>query len=80
MMSVVQPAYHCGPNGGQGSFLPSASRRFSCVLVLATVGQSVSLCVPSCIHAHVSKAHNSLVRQLDGLGSVKVDLDVRSVK
>lgn len=36
MMSVVHPAYHCGPNGGQGSFLPSASRRLSCVLVLAT--------------------------------------------
>lgn len=35
MMSVVQPAYHCGPNGGQGSFLPSASRRFSCVRVFA---------------------------------------------
>lgn len=37
MMSVVQPAYHCGPNGGQGSFLPSARRRLSCVLVFATV-------------------------------------------
>lgn len=36
MMSVVHPAYHCGPNGGHGSFLPSASRRLSCVLVLAT--------------------------------------------
>lgn len=36
MMSVVHPAYHCGPNGGHGSFCPSASRRFSCVLVLAT--------------------------------------------
>jgi len=37
MMSVVQPAYHCAPNGGHGSFLPAASRRFSCVRVLATV-------------------------------------------
>ena len=34
--SVVHPAYHARPNGGQGSFLPSASRRFSCVRVLAT--------------------------------------------
>jgi len=40
MMSVVQPAYHCEPKGGHGSFLPSASRRFSCVLVLATVTSS----------------------------------------
>lgn len=40
MMSVVHPAYHCGPNGGHGSFLPSASRRLSCVLVLATVASS----------------------------------------
>lgn len=37
MMSVVQPAYHCDPNGGHGSFLPSARRRLSCVLVFATV-------------------------------------------
>jgi hypothetical protein len=51
MMSVVQPAYHCEPKGGHGSFLPSASRRFSCVLVLATVASSsritVSLFLPS---------------------------------
>lgn len=40
MMSVVHPAYHCGPNGGHGSFLPSARRRLSCVLVLATVTSS----------------------------------------
>lgn len=36
MISVVQPAYHARPNGGQGSFWPSGSRRLSCVLVLAT--------------------------------------------
>ena len=36
IMSVVQPAYHCEPKGGHGSFLPSGRRRFSCVLVLAT--------------------------------------------
>lgn len=35
MMSVVQPAYHCVPKGGHGSFWPAASRRFSCVRVLA---------------------------------------------
>jgi hypothetical protein len=37
MISVVHPAYHCRPNGGQGSFWPSASLRLSCVRVLATV-------------------------------------------
>lgn len=36
MISVVQPAYHCDPNGGHGSFCPSASLRLSCVLVFAT--------------------------------------------
>lgn len=35
--SVVQPAYHARPNGGQGSFCPSASLRFNCVLVFATI-------------------------------------------
>lgn len=40
MMSVVHPAYHCDPNGGHGSFWPSASRRLSCVLVLATAAGS----------------------------------------
>lgn len=37
IISVVHPAYHCAPNGGQGSFFPSGRRRLSCVLVLATV-------------------------------------------
>lgn len=36
-MSVVQPAYHCLPNGGQGSFFPSGNRRLSCVRVFATI-------------------------------------------
>ena len=36
MISVVHPAYHCDPNGGHGSFCPSASLRLSCVLVFAT--------------------------------------------
>ncbi len=40
MMSVVQPAYHARPNGGQGSFCPSGSRRLSCVLVFATAPSS----------------------------------------
>jgi len=40
MMSVVQPAYHWRPNGGHGSFWPSASRRLSCVRVLATVARA----------------------------------------
>lgn len=50
-MSVVHPAYHCGPNGGHGSFLPSASRRFSCVLVLATVA-SGGRAIPSALLPH----------------------------
>jgi hypothetical protein len=37
MIKVVHPAYHCLPNGGHGSFFPSANRRLSCVLVFATV-------------------------------------------
>jgi hypothetical protein len=37
MIRVVQPAYHCLPNGGHGSFLPSASLRLSCDRVFATV-------------------------------------------
>lgn len=36
MISVVQPAYHCLPNGGHGNFSPAASRRFNCDLVFAT--------------------------------------------
>lgn len=39
MINVVHPAYHCFPNGGQGSFWPSGRRRLSCVLVFATVQQ-----------------------------------------
>lgn len=41
MMSVVHPAYHCFPNGGQGNFWPSANRLFSCDLVLATAQVSI---------------------------------------
>jgi hypothetical protein len=37
IMSVVQPAYHCRPNGGHGNLWPSANRRLSWVLVLATM-------------------------------------------
>jgi hypothetical protein len=40
MIRVVQPAYHCFPNGGHGSFLPSGSRRLSCDRVFATGGWS----------------------------------------
>ena len=36
MIMVVQPAYHCEPKGGQGSFLPSGNRRLSCERVFAT--------------------------------------------
>lgn len=36
IIKVVHPAYHCFPNGGHGSFCPSARRRLSCVLVFAT--------------------------------------------
>ena len=44
MISVVQPAYHCDPNGGHPSFCPSGNRRLSCVLVFATgKGQCMSL-------------------------------------
>lgn len=42
MMSVVHPAYHCVPNGGHGSFWPSASRLLSCDLVFATAMYLVS--------------------------------------
>lgn len=35
MIKVVHPAYHCLPNGGQGSFFPSASLRLSWERVLA---------------------------------------------
>jgi hypothetical protein len=36
MIRVVHPAYHCFPNGGHGSFLPSANLRLSCDRVFAT--------------------------------------------
>ena len=36
IISVVHPAYHCLPNGGHGSFLPSASLRLSWDRVFAT--------------------------------------------
>jgi len=41
MINVVHPAYHCDPKGGQGSFFPSASRRFNCDLVFATILVSI---------------------------------------
>lgn len=43
MINVVHPAYHCLPNGGHGSFLPSGNRRLSCDRVLATTcnGQDI---------------------------------------
>jgi hypothetical protein len=40
MIRVVQPAYHCLPNGGHGSFFPSANLRLSCDRVFATSGRS----------------------------------------
>jgi hypothetical protein len=36
IIKVVQPAYHCLPNGGHGSFFPSGSLRLSCDRVFAT--------------------------------------------
>jgi hypothetical protein len=36
MIKVVHPAYHCLPNGGHGSFLPSANLRLSWDRVFAT--------------------------------------------
>lgn len=41
MISVVHPAYHALPNGGHPSFLPSGSRRLSCVRVFATTHSPV---------------------------------------
>src|SRR5438874_1663633 len=35
MISVVHPAYHCLPNGGQGNFLESGNLRLSCMRVFA---------------------------------------------
>jgi hypothetical protein len=40
MIKVVQPAYHCFPKGGHGSFFPSANLRLSCDRVFATVERS----------------------------------------
>jgi hypothetical protein len=42
MIKVVHPAYHCLPNGGHGSFFPSASLRLSCDRVFATMAWSGS--------------------------------------
>ena len=53
MIKVVQPAYHCLPNGGQGSFCPSDNLRLSCVLVLATVAH-VSIQV---IESRLTRVH-----------------------
>jgi hypothetical protein len=39
MIKVVHPAYHCLPNGGQGSFFDSGNRLLSCVRVFATVDE-----------------------------------------
>jgi hypothetical protein len=36
MIKVVQPAYHCLPKGGHGSFFPSGNLRFNCDRVFAT--------------------------------------------
>lgn len=36
IIKVVHPAYHCLPNGGHGSFLPSANLRLSWDRVFAT--------------------------------------------
>ena len=36
IISVVHPAYHCLPNGGHGSFLPSVNLRLSWDRVFAT--------------------------------------------
>lgn len=46
MMRVVHPAYHCLPNGGQGSFFPSGNLRLSCERVLATRSKSATGVVP----------------------------------
>lgn len=46
IMSVVHPAYHARPNGGQPSFWPSGKRRLSCDLVLATVKRVRKVCRP----------------------------------
>ena len=38
IISVVQPAYHARPKGGQASFLSVGRRRLSWERVLATAG------------------------------------------
>ena len=35
-ISVVHPAYHCLPKGGQGNFFASGSCLLSCIRVFAT--------------------------------------------
>ena len=37
VINVVQPAYHCAPKGGQGSFRALGNRRFNCMRVFATM-------------------------------------------
>ena len=51
MTTVVQPVYQAPPNGGHGSFLPSGSRRFNCVRVLATIenGEIVHWRIPTAL-------------------------------
>lgn len=58
MMSVVHPAYHCLPNGGHGSFFPSASRRLSCVRVFATVPRFL-VSYASAVSRHWSRVHSA---------------------
>jgi hypothetical protein len=56
MIRVVQPAYHCLPKGGQGSFFPSGNLRLSCVRVFATaVGQVLRTWVRSSWTAYTQR-------------------------
>lgn len=58
IMSVVHPAYHCLPNGGHGSFFPSASLRLSCVRVFATVHRLLVSC-NSEVGRSLSRVHSA---------------------
>lgn len=75
IMSVVHPAYHCFPNGGHGSFLPSANRLLSWDLVFATVflpkrsdRSTLSASLSSSCRRQARGGFRGLRRTLGGIG------------
>lgn len=64
IISVVQPAYHAGPNFGHGSLSAPDSRWLSCVRVLATIFLSIFL--PSDIETVCILSTKLCVQSLQG--------------